>query len=224
MPVYWPFRLPSWRAGQSWTYQLDRRGKDAFTGHLTYTAQPTPSGGWRIEGHSDYPGDRSLHEWLEIGGQPPRALGAFFERHNAAGLYRYEATQAADGSLSVTVTTKAGQRQERHDARRGPVFIGNQLDFLLHGLNLDQDGPWPVLLRVEGGRVYPGEIKLIGHETPLTVDGETLETTLITVRGGSNPLIRALAPPLRYWFHPKDQTMLLRIEQGETVLTLVDAS
>lgn len=222
--VNWLFQLPRWHDGQEWVYQLTRTGKEAFTGRLTYTAQRRPDGIWRLEGISDYPGDRSLHEWLEIGGEPARPLGAFFERRNQRGLYRYTASYAGDGSLHLTVEDDRGQHEEHHDGRQGPVYIGNQLDFLLHGLDLTTGGPWSVQLRVENGRVYTGEIRLIGREMPLTVDGEELVATQINVRGGANRLVRALAPPLRYWFHPKDQTMLLRMDSGETTLTLIDAS
>jgi hypothetical protein len=50
-----------------------------------------------------------------------------------------------------------------------------------------------------------------------------MPATLVTVRVG-NPLLRMLAPAVRYWFHPRDQTMLLRMEHAETVLTLVNTS
>src|SRR5688572_32955802 len=111
-----PFRLPAWRDGQTWTYHLERVGKQGFEGRLTYTARQLPDGAWRVEGVSDYPGDRSLHEWLELAGEPMRQRAAFFERRNAAGLYRYEAKQAADGSLWVREQRGESEREERHDA------------------------------------------------------------------------------------------------------------
>ena len=220
MPVEPPLRLPAWRDGQRWTYELARLGKDGFRGRLIYTAQRLPDGAWRIEGVSEYPGERSLHEWVELAGEPVRQRAAFFERHNAEGLYRYEAAQAEDGSLTVTEQSGPFTHEEQHGARQGAVYLNNQFDFLLHGLAIDQPGPWRFRGRVEGGKVYPFEIAVAAREAPLVVGEESVPATLVTVRVGGNPLVRALAPTARYWFHPRDQTALLRMENGPTVLTL----
>jgi hypothetical protein len=219
-----PFRLPAWRDGQQWTYHLDRGGRGGFEGRLTYTARRLADDAWRVEGVSDYPGDRSLHEWLEVAGEPVRMRAAVFERRNAAGLYRYEAKQAADGSLWVREQRGESEREEQHEARQGAVYLSNQLDFLLQGLDIEAGAAWRVRMRIEGGKVHPFEIRLVGREIPLVAEGETVPTTLVTVKVANNPLMRALAPPTRYWFHPRDQTILLRMEYAGTVLTLVDAS
>ena len=219
-----------WSDGRAWTYHLVRGGRgEAYEGRLTYTLRRLDDGGWRVDGVSDYPAGRSLREWLELRGTPVRQAAAFFERRNAAGVYRYEAAQAPDGSLRVREESAAAGAdapmtaapEEQHSAAAGPVYLANQLDFLLHGLDLDADGPWPVRLRVEGGKVHAFEIRLVAREAPLTSEGETVPATLVTLRPTSNPLLKRLAPPTRYWFHPRDQTMLLRIDHADTVLTLV---
>lgn len=217
-------RLPAWRDGQTWTYELHRAGKQGFTGRLTYTARRLPDGAWRVEGVSDYPEGRSLRERLEVTGEPVRCRDAFFERRNAAGLLRYEARQADDGSLWVRTETDAGQREATFDARQGPVYLSNQFDLLLHGLAVEAGGPWTARLLVESGKVLPFEVRLLAREAPLTIEGETLPATLVTIKIANNPLLKALAPPAQYWFHPKDQTMLLRLVHGETTLTLTDAT
>jgi hypothetical protein len=219
-----PFRLPAWRDGQTWTYHLERGGKQGFEGRLTYSARSLPDGAWRVEGVSDYPAGRSLHEWLEVAGDPVYHRAAFFERRNAAGLHRYESRQEADGTLWLRVETDGGAREERHPAKRGPVYIGNQLDFLMHGLDVAAGERWTIPVRVESGKIYPFEIRVADRAAVLPHDGEQLTALLITVKVAANPLVKMLAPPVRYWFHPKDQTMLLRIDHGESVLTLVDAS
>jgi hypothetical protein len=223
MPARSPFVVPAWRDGQFWTYLLARSGKNGFEGRLHYTARHLDDGGWRIEGHSDYPEGRSLHEWLEIAGDPPVHRAAYFERRNAAGLHRYESRQEADGTLWLRVDVDAGSREERHPARPDPVYIGNQLDFLLHGLDVRSGGPWRIRARVESGKVYPFEIRLVDRAAMLPHEGENLAAVLITVKVAANPLVKWLAPPVRYWFHPRDQTMLLRIDHGESELTLIDA-
>jgi hypothetical protein len=218
------FKIPAWREGQRWTYHLQRTGRKGFEGHLTYTAQRLPDGAWRIEGESAYPEGRSLHEWLEVTDAPVRMRAAFFERRNPAGLVRYQARQAADGSLWVRTENDAGQREEQHDARRGPVYLANQLDFLLHGLVMTNGTAWSMLMRAEDGKVYRFEVRLVAREAPLVVERETVAAMLLTVKVAGNPLVRLLAPPARYWFHPRDQTMLLRLEHADSVLTLVDAT
>lgn len=219
-----PFRLPAWRDGQSWTYHLERSGREGFEGRLTYAASLLADGAWRIEGRSDYPEGRSLHEWLEIAGDPAYHRAAFFERHNAAGLHRYEARAEPDGTLWVRVETDAGAREERHPPTRGPVYIGNQLDFLLHGLDVERDGPWTIRARVESGKIFPFELRVAERAALLPVTGEHLEAVLVTVKVATNPIIKMMAPPVRYWFHPRDQTMLLRIDHADSVLTLVAAT
>lgn len=220
----------AWRDGQTWTYHLLRSGRDGFEGTLRYTVTRLDDG-WLVEGSSDYPAGRSLRERLELRGAPVRQAAASFERLNPAGRYRYEAAQAPDGSLWVREeqTPAGGAKapplaEERHGAGAGPIYLANQLDFLLHGLDLDKGGPWPVRLRVEGGKVYPFEIRLVDRQAPLATGEETVAATLLTLRPSGNPLLRALTPATRYWFHPREQTMLLRVEHADTVLTLVAAS
>lgn len=219
-----PFRLPAWRDGQSWTYHLERGGKEGFEGRLTYTARRLPDGAWRVEGVSDYPEGRSLHEWVEIAGEPAYHRAAFFERQNAAGVHRYESRQEPDGALWLRVETDASAREERHPPKRGPVYIGNQLDFLMHGLDVSAGGPWTLPVRVESGRVLPFEIRIVDRAALLPIDGEQLTALLVTIKAASNPLVKMIAPPVRYWFHPEDQTMLLRIDHGDSTLTLIGAS
>lgn len=217
-----PFRLAAWRDGQTWVYHLQRSGKLGFEGRLTYTATRLPDGAWRIEGVSDYPEGRSLHEWIEITGDPAYHRAAFFERKNAAGTHRYTSRQEPDGTLELRVETDAGTREERHPAKGGPIYIGNQLDFLLHGLDLDAGGPWRMRVRVESGKIFPFEIRVVSRTAVLPLDDEQLTATLVTIKVANNLLVKWLAPPVRYWFHPDDQTILLRIDHGESTLTLIE--
>jgi hypothetical protein len=220
-----PFRLPAFADGQSWTYEIVRSGKQGFRGRLTYTARALPDGGWSIEGASDYPEGRSLSERLELAGDPVRQRAAFFERRNATGVVRYEARQGADGSLWVRTERDGGEaREERHAADRGPVYVGNQMDFLLHGLDLAAGQRHVARLRAENGNVYPFEVRVVADNALLMVDGDRVEARLVTLKLATNPLIRFLAPPARYWFHPADPTALLRIEHGESTMTLVDTT
>ncbi|MCC6629007.1 MAG: hypothetical protein IT340_16580 [Chloroflexi bacterium] len=218
-----PLHLPAWRDGQFWVYQLARAGKNGFDGRLRYTASRLGDGAWRVEGRSDYPEGRSLHEWIEVIGDPLTHRAAFFERRNSAGLYRYESRQESDGTLWLRVEVDDTAREERHPSRPDPVYIGNQLDFLLHGLDVSASGAWRLRARVESGKIYPFEVRVADRAAVMPHDGEALEAVLVTVKIATNPLVKWLAPSVRYWFHPRDQTMLLRIDHGESVLTLIDA-
>ena len=51
------------------------------------------------------------------------------------------ASAVGSGTLWLRVETDADAREERHPAKRGPVYIGNQLDFLMHGLDVDARRP-----------------------------------------------------------------------------------
>jgi hypothetical protein len=103
---------------------------------------------------------------------PAYHRAAFFERKNAAGTHRYTARQEPDGTLELRVETDAGTREERHSAKGGPIYIGNQLDFLLHGLDLDAGGPWKMRVRVESGKIIPFEIRVVSRTAVLPLDDE----------------------------------------------------
>ena len=68
------------------------------------------------------------------------------------------------------------------------------------------------------------EIRIADRAAILPIEGEQLTAILVTVKAASNPLVKMIAPPVRYWFHPEDQTVLLRIDHGDSTLTLIGAT